>query len=54
VSFSFRVGVVGCGISGGLLIPVGEGSATLCSGDVELLELALPLPPTVSSPISFQ
>ena len=54
VSFSFRVRVVGCGISGGLLIPVGGGSATLCSGDVELLELALPLPPMVSSLISFQ
>ena len=54
VSFSFRVGVAGCGISGGLLTPVGGGSATLCSGDVELLELALPLPPMVSSLISFQ
>ena len=54
VSFSFRVGVAGCGISGGLLTPVGGGNATLCSGDVELLELALALPPTVSSPISFQ
>ena len=30
VSFSFRVGVAGCGISGGLLIPVGGGRATLC------------------------